>query len=116
MPSPDPMAAQAAPGASTTASDLDRWFPRVRAATATAPMLRLFCLPYAGGGAAIFRGWPQVLPPMIEVRPIQLPGRENRISEKPFRQIVELIPLITDRLMPLLDRPFVLFGHSMGAL
>jgi len=30
-----------------------------------------FCLPFAGGGAAVFRQWPSGLPPSVEVCPIQ---------------------------------------------
>jgi medium-chain acyl-[acyl-carrier-protein] hydrolase len=108
--------AAGAGGAAGAARELERWFPRTRPALATPPALRLFCLPYAGGGAAVFRSWPQELPPTIEVRPIQLPGRENRIGEEPARRIADLVPLIADKLAPLLDRPFALFGHSMGAL
>jgi medium-chain acyl-[acyl-carrier-protein] hydrolase len=108
--------ASGAGGAAAAARELERWFPQPRPAPATPPALRLFCLPYAGGGSGIFRGWPQELPPMIEVRPIQLPGRENRIGEKPARRIADLVPLIAEKLAPLLDRRFALFGHSMGAL
>jgi surfactin synthase thioesterase subunit len=78
--------------------------------------MRLFCLPYAGGGASIYRGWSQALPPEIEVRPIQLPGRENRIDEPAVQRLDDLCPLLADMLGDALDRPFVLFGHSMGAL
>lgn len=78
--------------------------------------VRLFCLPYAGGGAAIFRGWAEGLPPEVQVHPVQLPGRGNRLREKPLDRIEPLVAGIADAIFPLTDKPFALFGHSMGAL
>jgi medium-chain acyl-[acyl-carrier-protein] hydrolase len=79
-------------------------------------MVRLFCLPFGGGGASTFREWPRELWPDVEVWQIQLPGREGRYREPPFTQMDTLIPALADALRPYLTRPFVLFGHSMGAL
>jgi medium-chain acyl-[acyl-carrier-protein] hydrolase len=76
---------------------------------------RLFCFPYAGGGAPIFHSWPDALPPTVEVCVIQLPGRGARLLEKPYRRMDSLVSALTDALAPLLDKPFALFGHSMGA-
>src|SRR5262249_60295750 len=42
------------------------------------PSVRLFCFPYAGGGATVFRKWQDDMPGTIQVCPIQLPGRERR--------------------------------------
>jgi medium-chain acyl-[acyl-carrier-protein] hydrolase len=78
--------------------------------------LRLFCFPYAGGAASIYRTWPQQLPAAIEVCAVQLPGRENRIRERPFTDVGELVQALLPHLLPALDRPFALFGHSMGSL
>lgn len=78
--------------------------------------LRLFCFPYAGGAASIFRAWPQYLPADIELCAVQLPGRENRIRERPFTVLAELVQALLPNLSPYLDKPFALFGHSMGAL
>lgn len=78
--------------------------------------LRLFCFPYAGGGDAIFRAWASMLPPTIEVCPVQLPGRGARAKEPPFTQLSPLIDAAADALAPVLDKPFALFGHSVGAI
>ncbi len=80
------------------------------------PRLRLFCFPYAGGAASIYRTWQQHLPAEIEVCAVQLPGRENRIRERPFTDVVPLVGALLPILLPYLDRPFALFGHSMGTL
>jgi len=79
-------------------------------------LLRLFCFPYAGGGASIFRTWSNNLPSEVEVCPIQLPGRENRLQEPPFNRLAPLVHVLAHVLLPYLDLPFVFFGHSMGAL
>lgn len=78
-------------------------------------MARLFCFPYAGGGAAIFRDWAATLPLGVELNAIRLPGRESRLREPPARVLTELASQIADVLGPLCDVPYAFFGHSMGA-
>jgi medium-chain acyl-[acyl-carrier-protein] hydrolase len=78
--------------------------------------LRLFCFPFAGKGASVFRPWQPQLPPWIEALVVQYPGRETRFHEPPFRQLDHLVEALIPELMHFLDRPFALFGHSMGAL
>lgn len=78
--------------------------------------LRLFCFPYSGAGASIFRTWANLLPSDIEVCSIQLPGRESRIREPLFTSLLPLIHTMTPALLPHLDLPFAFFGHSVGAL
>ncbi len=80
------------------------------------PRLRLFCLPYAGGGAAMFARWADVLPPTVELCRVQLPGRETRWREAPFTQLASLVEALASAVRPYLDVPFVFFGHSLGAL
>ena len=78
--------------------------------------LRLFCFPYAGGGAGIFRDWPDGLPPAIEVWAVHLPGREKRISDEPITTMSDLVIAAAEGLGEYLDGRFAFFGHSMGAL
>ncbi|MEM7554595.1 MAG: thioesterase domain-containing protein [Cyanobacteria bacterium P01_A01_bin.84] len=79
--------------------------------------LRLFCLPYCGGGTSIFRDWSNNLPANVEVCGLRLPGRENRILETPFQELSILIQALEKALLPHLQKvPFAFFGHSMGAL
>lgn len=78
--------------------------------------LRLFCFPYAGGAAQIYRAWQQSLRSLVEVWPVQLPGRGHRLSEAPFNNLEFLVQAVAGALVPHLDKPFALFGHSMGAL
>lgn len=60
--------------------------------------------------------WRKKLPNGVDVCPIQLPGRENRLSESPFTDIRRLIERLVKVLGPYMDLPFALFGHSLGAL
>lgn len=80
------------------------------------PLLRLFCFPYAGGGASLFRSWSQALAGRVEVCPVELPGRGTRRREDPLEDLAALVPDLAEGLGPWLDRPFALFGHSVGAL
>jgi len=98
----------------TTTTAFDSWIafrklnPQAR--------LRLFCFPYAGTGDSIFRTWPDGLPADVEVCPVQFPGRGTRLMETPFTQLSHLVQALAQALVPLLDKPFAFFGHSMGAL
>ena len=78
--------------------------------------LRLFCLPPAGGGASIYRSWQAGFPSEFDVCSVQLPGRETRLMEPPFSRMDPLVEALAEALVGALDRPFALFGHSMGAL
>ena len=79
-------------------------------------LIRMFCFPYAGGGAPIFHNWADSLPTDIEVCVVQMPGRGRRLSEAPYGNITNLVKGAADGLTPFLDKPFVSVGHSMGAI
>ena len=78
--------------------------------------LRLFCFPYAGGTAQIYRQWPDYLPTDVEVCSIQLPGRGSQLQQPAFTRLLALVEPLTETIARHLDKPFVFFGHSMGAL
>lgn len=90
-----------------------KWFQyRVPRASAA---VRVFCFPYAGGSATIYRQWVRRAPSFIEVLPVQLPGRFTRLREAPFTSMQPLVQQLADELASELTRPFAFFGHSMGA-
>ena len=81
-----------------------------------AASLRIFCLPYAGAGSSRHFCWSAFFPPNVEICPILLPGRETRMKEPAFDELQTLVYTLAEALLEALDRPFALFGHSMGAL
>lgn len=85
--------------------------------------LRLFCFPYAGGSSQIFRTWSEDLPATIEVCPAEYPGHGRRLKDPLVQDLKTLVEEISSAMFPkgtgeaiALDKPFALFGHSMGAL
>lgn len=80
--------------------------------------LRLICLPHAGAGASTYFGWGALLQPAgIEVRSVQYPGRENRLSEACLTDAETMTRAIADAWPELAGGgPCAIFGHSMGAL
>lgn len=79
------------------------------------PPVRLFVFHHAGGGASSYVRWAHALQHLAEVIPVQLPGRENRRREAPYRSLLPLASDVANALQPYLDVPFAFFGHSMGA-
>ena len=90
-----------------------RWFriPHPRPAA----RIRLICLPHAGGGAGAYRSWPASLSPGVELVAVQPPGREDRLDEPPPASLEALAAALAAAMPSVGDRPYVLFGHSMGA-
>lgn len=79
---------------------------------------RVICLPHAGGSASFYRPWVQAMPGDVELVIVQYPGREERIEEAcidSMRTMVAGLVRALDGEPQLLNRPYVLFGHSMGA-
>lgn len=77
--------------------------------------IRLLCFHYAGGTAAMYRDWPDRLPPDVATVAVQLPGRDTRLDEPPHVHMEPLVAELLDVLDPVLDEPFAFYGHSMGA-
>jgi len=79
-------------------------------------MMRLLCLPFAGGSSFAFNGWARALAPAVEVNAIELPGRGRRLKEKALDRMDAIVDEVLAVLVPTADEPFSLYGHSMGAL
>ena len=78
--------------------------------------LRLFCLPYSGASAMAYSRWRRSLPEWLQVRPLELPGRGMRMDEPLQSDIRRLASQLADEISAELDRPYALFGHSLGGL
>jgi surfactin synthase thioesterase subunit len=62
----------------------------------------------------MYRHWAAALPE-IEVYPIEIPGHGTRLGEPLVYQMKDLLDLLLGVMSRLLDKPLVLFGHSLGA-
>lgn len=78
--------------------------------------MRLFCFHYGGGSASAFQNWIEFLPPSVEIIAIQLPGREGRFNDAFVTEFDTLTNILIDVTRPYLDKPFVVFGHSLGTI
>lgn len=83
--------------------------------TITARM-RLFCWPFAGGKAAAYAPWRDLLPDTLELAVVELPARQRHTRQTPLRAFETLVELAVTRVLELSDLPFAFFGHSLGAL
>ncbi len=90
------------------------WF--VTSKPISQPSCRLFCFPFAGGDALVFREWQHYLGDNIEVLALQAPGRRERLAETPITDIEQMVNLLIEHISPLLDVPCYFYGHSNGAL
>lgn len=91
------------------------WFSAPSAATA--PRVRLVCLPHAGGGVAIFHPWRKQMPPDVELCAVQLPGRDARYQEPLNTDLLDVAGQLADALATAPPaRALAIYGHSMGAL
>lgn len=61
----------------------------------------------------MYRRWPRHVGD-VEICPVQLPGRENRMRETLPRDMHLLARELADELDPWLDHPYALFGHCLG--
>lgn len=73
----------------------------------------LFGFPYAGGGASLYRQWPNWIGDAWFC-PLQPPGREHRFREPPVRTHDEFTSSLLDFLAGYTDRRFAFFGHCGG--
>lgn len=78
---------------------------------------KLICITCAGSGASIYAGWQKFIGDSIEILPVQLPGRENRMAEKCITTCKEAAEKIASELAPYVESGnFSVFGHSMGGI
>lgn len=79
----------------------------------------LICLPYAGGSSTFYSKWKQYLPSNIEMCVYELAGRGIRATDSANYTCIEDIAEDLFSQMDadhLFNKPYFLFGHSLGAL
>lgn len=82
----------------------------------SAPTAHLVAIHHAGGGTAAFRQWGALLAEDVELWAVVLPGREGRFSEPIAEDLGVVADQVANALTATVPSPYVLFGHSMGAL
>jgi medium-chain acyl-[acyl-carrier-protein] hydrolase len=78
--------------------------------------IRLICCHHSGVGASTYYPWIKQIPNFVELNAIQLPGRETRFGETLLTNLDSVIEGLMKDFLKLLDKPYLLFGHSVGAL
>ncbi|WP_033825533.1 thioesterase II family protein [Kitasatospora sp. MBT63] len=94
--------------------DTAAWFRCLRPRPAA--RTRLLCFPHGGGSSAAYRDWHDLLPDEVELFAVEYPGHADRLLEPLVDDLAELADRACEAALPLLDRPFALYGHSLGAL
>jgi acyl transferase domain-containing protein len=78
--------------------------------------VRLFCFPYAGGNAAVYRPWVESLRPDIELVAVDPPGRAARVHERPIDDFDAFFDALLPALAQFTDRPMAFYGHCLGGI
>ena len=80
-------------------------------------IMKLFCIPFAGGSATIYRHWKKHLDTAIDLIPIELAGRGNRLNESFYSSLDEAVADIAKNInLYDLNDEYAIFGHSMGGM
>jgi NADPH:quinone reductase-like Zn-dependent oxidoreductase/surfactin synthase thioesterase subunit/NADP-dependent 3-hydroxy acid dehydrogenase YdfG len=77
---------------------------------------RLVCFHSMGVGASLFTSFLLHPPQGYDVLAVQTPGRENRSAEPVAESFDVLADQIVPQVLPLFDRPVVIWGHSFGGI
>lgn len=91
-----------------------QWF--VRHAPNEEAAARLFFFHDAGGDSSLFSSLTQALSKVFDIVSIELPGRGRRVHEQMYTNVQTFIEELMPSITPLLDKPYFVFGHSMGGL
>ncbi|PRP91637.1 Linear gramicidin dehydrogenase LgrE [Enhygromyxa salina] len=64
----------------------------------------------------MFQPWTASLPHDVELRVVQLPGRQERGAEAPMTQLREMVERVLEALQAIPSLPSTLYGHSLGGV
>lgn len=77
--------------------------------------INMFCFPSSGGSASMYAHWDKYLPEWVSAIPVEYPGHGSRAAEK----LIHDPDILVDDLLRVFsydfDKPYILFGHSIGA-
>jgi surfactin synthase thioesterase subunit len=79
--------------------------------------VNLFCLPFAGGNKYSYRAYEKNAPPFLKLIPVEYSGRGTRSTEPLVRSIDVLVNDVYSKIKSRLsEKPYAIYGHSMGGL
>ncbi|WP_143229237.1 beta-ketoacyl synthase N-terminal-like domain-containing protein [Actinophytocola xanthii] len=78
--------------------------------------IRLLCIPYGGGSTLAFQRWQALLGADVDVCPVALPGRGERMAEPLVPNVYDVVDSLEPEAVEACDKPVVIYGHSAGAL
>lgn len=78
--------------------------------------INLICLPFAGGNINSYKGFKNHFSDQFNIINIEFPGRGSRIKESLLFTIEQIAEDVFSQLQHQLDKPYAIYGHSMGSL
>lgn len=80
--------------------------------------MQLLCVPFAGAGASFYHAWAKLGVSGLDIRPLQLPGRERRIADDPFTDLHAAADALAPEVLAGANgQPIAVFGHCfMGSV
>lgn len=79
--------------------------------------VKLFCIPHAGGSATTYLKWKKYLHHSIDLVPLELSGRGNRMGSSFYETIDEAVDDLYHRIRyEINDYRYTFYGHSMGSI
>lgn len=81
-----------------------------------AEKVNLICIPFSGGSFYSYNRFQSYLDDFINLVPLELPGRGKRYKEPLLTNIHDMVNDIFNQVKRLLDKPYAVYGHSLGAI
>ena len=79
--------------------------------------INAFCFPHAGGASHSFAKWEAPMRSVgIRINAATYPGRGSRFMEPAAQSMSQIVQDCLAWMVPEMDRPFILLGHSLGGL
>ena len=76
----------------------------------------LFCIPFAGGNKSLYYPLKDKLPSDIILKPLELPGRGERLIEEPLEEIEDMVDDLVKQIMQERPEKFIILGYSLGTI
>lgn len=74
----------------------------------------MFCLPPAGSSASIYYPWKKMKSQYFDIIPIEYAGHGMKMQQALINNSDILAKNIVDEILTYQEKPFILFGHSVG--